>query len=75
MATDSGQIWGRFAFATIVMGVLAVPTLAQSLRQEADCRGVLIGTTVRPAQFPELPYASTLAREFNLIQPEDVRMS
>ncbi len=72
MATDFGQIWGRFAFATIVIGVLAVPTLSQSLRQEVDCRGVLIGTAVRPAQFSELPYASTLAREFNLIQPEDV---
>ena len=27
---------------------------------------------VRPAQFSELAYGTTLAREFNLIQPEDV---
>jgi len=72
MSADFGQSWARFAFATIAVGSLAVPTLAQSLRQEADCRGVLIGTAVRPAQFSELPYTTTLVREFDLIQPEDV---
>jgi endo-1,4-beta-xylanase len=44
---------------------------AQSLRQEADRAGVLIGTAVRPSLLSERAYASTLAREFNLVEPED----
>jgi endo-1,4-beta-xylanase len=44
---------------------------AQSLRQEAEHAGVLMGTAVRPSQFSELAYTSTLAREFNMVEPED----
>jgi endo-1,4-beta-xylanase len=44
---------------------------AQSLRQEADRSGMLIGTAVNPTYFSELAYTSTLAREFNLVEPED----
>jgi len=33
---------------------------------------MLIGTAVRPAQLSEAAYASTLAREFNMVEPEDV---
>lgn len=44
---------------------------AQSLRQEADSAGVSIGTAVRPAQFSEAAYASTLARGFSMVEPED----
>jgi endo-1,4-beta-xylanase len=44
---------------------------AQSLRQAADREGILIGTAVRPAQLSEAKYASTLAREFNMIEAED----
>jgi endo-1,4-beta-xylanase len=44
---------------------------AQSLRQEADRDGLLIGTAVRPAQFSEHAYASTLAREYNMVEAED----
>jgi len=47
----------------------AVPE--QSLREAAQGSGLLIGTAVRPAQFSEAAYASTLAREFNLLEPED----
>ncbi len=47
----------------------AVPE--QSLREVAQGSGLLIGTAVRPAQFSEAVYASTLAREFNLLEPED----
>ena len=32
---------------------------------------MLIGTAVRPAQLSETAYASTLAREFNMVEPED----
>ena len=44
----------------------------QSLREAAQSSGVLIGTAVRPAQLSEAAYASTLAREFNMLEPEDV---
>jgi hypothetical protein len=43
-----------------------------SLREAAQASGMLIGTAVRPAQFSEAAYASTLAREFNMMEPEDV---
>jgi endo-1,4-beta-xylanase len=32
---------------------------------------MLIGAAVRPAQLSEAAYASTLAREFNMVEPED----
>ena len=63
------------AVAILVIALLVITTAsvcdAQSLRQEADDAGVLIGTAVRPSQFSELAYASTLAREFNMVEPED----
>jgi endo-1,4-beta-xylanase len=43
----------------------------QSLREAALTSGMLIGTAVRPAQLSEVAYASTLAREFNMMEPED----
>ena len=43
-----------------------------SLREAAQASGMLIGTAVRPAQLSEAAYASTLAREFNMLEPEDV---
>jgi endo-1,4-beta-xylanase len=44
---------------------------AQSLRREADNTQILIGTAVRPSLFLETAYASTLAREFSMVEPED----
>lgn len=44
---------------------------AQSLRQEADRAGVLVGTAVNVAYLNEPAYTGTLAREFNMIEPED----
>jgi endo-1,4-beta-xylanase len=44
----------------------------QSLREAAQASGMLIGTAVRPARLSEAAYASTLAREFNMLEPEDV---
>jgi len=61
--------------------LLAIPALClgfgdgvrkQSLREAAEASGMLIGTAVRPAQLSEAAYASTLAREFNVLEPEDV---
>jgi endo-1,4-beta-xylanase len=61
----------RYYWAAI-LGV-AVPTLccAQSLRQAADQANVLIGTAVRPSHLSERAYASTLAREYNMVEAED----
>jgi endo-1,4-beta-xylanase len=51
--------------------VLASTGSAQTLREAADRAGVLIGAAVRPSQFSEQRYASVLAREFNMVEPED----
>ncbi len=44
---------------------------AQTLRQVADKDGMLVGTAVRSTQLSEPAYASTLAREFNMVEAED----
>ena len=43
----------------------------QTLRQAAERSGLLVSTAVRAAQLAEPAYASTLAREFNMLEPED----
>jgi endo-1,4-beta-xylanase len=43
-----------------------------SLREALRSCGILVGTAVRPSQLSEAAYASTLAREFNMVEPEDV---
>jgi endo-1,4-beta-xylanase len=45
---------------------------AQSLREQADKIGMLVGTAVAPHLFAEPVYAETLAREFNLLEPENM---
>jgi endo-1,4-beta-xylanase len=45
---------------------------AESLRQQAGRLGLLVGAAVNPSRFSEPDYASTLAREFNLVEPENV---
>jgi endo-1,4-beta-xylanase len=59
-------LWSA-VLATTICSVSA----AQSLRQQADHTGVLIGAAVRPSQLSEPTYASTLAREFNMVEAED----
>jgi endo-1,4-beta-xylanase len=62
----------RLRFLTLVVASAAAPAAApQSVRQAADSAGVLVGTAVRPSQFPEARYTATLAREFNMVEPED----
>jgi endo-1,4-beta-xylanase len=55
----------------ILAGAMASVCGAQSLRQEADNAGLLIGTAVRPSQLSETAYATTLAREFSMVEAED----
>ena len=42
-----------------------------TLREAADRAGLLVGAAVRPEHLSEALYAETLAREFNLVEPED----
>jgi endo-1,4-beta-xylanase len=61
------------AFA-LAIAVVCAPTSARveiPLREAARNSRILIGTAVRPAHLSELDYASTLAREFNMLEPED----
>lgn len=55
--------------------ILTVAASAQkssdSLRHLADEANILVGTAVRPSQFTEATYSVILAREFNLVEPED----
>jgi endo-1,4-beta-xylanase len=54
----------------LVLWLLAV-SVPQSLREAANSHGMLIGTAVRPSLFSEAAYSATLAREFNMVEPED----
>ena len=62
----------RLPYAAILLPLTLTSTaVAPSLRQAADRASVLVGTAVRPSQLSEAAYASTLAREFNMVEPED----
>jgi endo-1,4-beta-xylanase len=62
------QPWWRIAMFLAVAGAQTSPI---SLREAADRCVLLVGTAVRPGQFSELAYGQTLAREYNMIEPED----
>jgi len=57
--------------SVILLGTITAVCWAQSLRQEADSAGVLVGAAARPYLLSEKAYSSILAREFNMIEPED----
>jgi endo-1,4-beta-xylanase len=57
---------------TLFYAASGVNCLAQSLRQRADKSDVLVGTAVDPRRFSEASYTATLAREFNMLEPENV---
>ena len=59
------------AFPANHEGHEGAPESPTTLREAADRAGLLIGTAVRPEQLSEPAYAATLAREFNLLEPED----
>lgn len=50
---------------------IVAATPSTSLRQAAANTHVLIGAAVRPTLFSEPAYSETLAREFNMVEPED----
>lgn len=54
------------ATATVVFAVATPHTLRDAATSE-----LLVGTAVRPSLFREPAYSATLAREFNMIEPED----
>jgi endo-1,4-beta-xylanase len=59
------------ALLLLIQALGGGPCLAQTLRQEADRLGILVGTAVRPEYLTDATYASTLAREFNMLEPEN----
>ena len=66
----------RFRARLRIAAVCLIPAcasagFAQTLRQQAEKDRMLIGSAVRAVQLSEPAYASTLAREFNMIEPED----
>jgi endo-1,4-beta-xylanase len=76
-AEDERRCWALTTAPLITMKLVFVilltfvPATAQTLRQDADRAGVFISAAVRPSQFNEVAYASTLAREFNMLEPEN----
>ncbi|HEX5482916.1 MAG TPA: endo-1,4-beta-xylanase [Terriglobia bacterium] len=73
--------WQRFRFgrsirlaAVLVIGSLLLPAVsfAQSLREEAQKLGILVGAAVDPSLFSQPDYAATLARQFSMVEPENV---
>src|ERR1700677_68219 len=57
--------------AGVLCCLVGATCCAQTLRLEDDKDGLLVGTAVRWAQLSEPAYASTLAHEFNMLEPED----
>jgi len=58
-------------FRVLIAGLLLCPAFAQTLRQESERRGILVGTAVNPVYLSEPAYAATLAREYDMLEPED----
>jgi endo-1,4-beta-xylanase len=54
-----------------LLALVLVASAPLTLRQEANSRGILIGTAVRPSLFSEPGYSETLSREFNMVEAED----
>lgn len=61
------RLAGRI-LALMVLFSAAPPTL----REAANSTGIFVSSAVRPDLFSEPAYAETVAREFNMVEPEDV---
>jgi endo-1,4-beta-xylanase len=61
--------WLRFLALFVTLAAATPPIV---LRQAADHAGILVGAAVRPYLFSEAAYSETLAREFNMVEAEDV---
>ena len=60
----------QFPFlALFVTTTVLTPCL--TLRQAAEQAHMLLGAAVRPSLFSEAAYSATLAREYNMVEPED----
>jgi endo-1,4-beta-xylanase len=55
--------------ALFVVTTVVTPPL--TLRQAAEQAHMVVGAAARPSLFSEAAYSATLAREFNMIEPED----
>lgn len=64
------QLGIRLAFHWLALATVVVSPPA-SLRDVAGTAGILVGTAVRPYLLSESAYSATLAREFNMLEPED----
>ncbi|MDQ3817945.1 MAG: endo-1,4-beta-xylanase [Acidobacteriota bacterium] len=62
----------RLTLAPVLLLTICGYCPAQALRDYADKIGILVGTAVDPRLFTEEAYAATIAREFNMIEPENV---
>ena len=56
----------------VVFGAATAVTPTLPLRKAADQTRLLVGAAVRPWLLSEAAYSATLAREFNMVEPEDV---
>jgi len=59
------------SLVSILLLATSTGLFAQSLREQAEKRKLLVGAAVNPAMFAEAAYASTLAREFNMVEAEN----
>jgi endo-1,4-beta-xylanase len=57
--------------ASLVVFAPLAPAPSTTLRRAASTSGILMGTAVRPSLFSEGAYSATLAREYNMVEPED----
>ena len=59
-------------FRVLILLLIASPVAPSgTLRLTADEAHVLVSAAVRPSLFSEAAYSATLAREFNMVEPED----
>lgn len=65
----SNGIAGFTIFLFVLLAVAAAPEI--TLRRAADQTNLLVGTAVRSYLLSEPAYSETLAREFNMVEPED----
>lgn len=56
----------------VIAGTILLAATPQTLRDAANSSAMLVSTAVRPDLFSGPAYAETLAREFNMVEPEDV---
>jgi endo-1,4-beta-xylanase len=58
--------------ASVVFCLTCAADSIKTLREVAQQSGMLVGAAARPEQLTEPAYAATLAREYNMLEPEDV---